>query len=76
MQVLFSSYPSAYNNNRRIALARLKELHRIHHFCNGGKGLKQLMMIVDLKVESSLCKNLAVFGGNYSFLGPTTDGLI
>jgi len=30
MQVLFSSYPSAYNNNRRIALARLKELHRIH----------------------------------------------
>ena len=45
-------------------------------FCNGGKGLEQLTMIVDLKVESSLCQNLAVFGGNYSFLGPTTDGLI
>ena len=45
-------------------------------FCNGGKGLEQLTMIVDLKVESSLCKNLAVLGGNYSFLGPTTDGLI
>ena len=45
-------------------------------FCNGGKGLEQLTMIVDLKVESSLCQNLAVFGGKYSFLGPTTDGLI
>ena len=38
-------------------------------FCNGGKGLEQLTMIVDLKVESSLCQRLAVFGGNYSFLG-------
>ena len=39
--------------------------------CNGGKGLEQLTMIVDLKVEilSSLYQSLAVFGGNYSFLG-------
>ena len=38
-------------------------------FCNGGKGLEQLTMIVDLKVESSLCQSLAVFCGSYSFLG-------
>ena len=44
--------------------------------CNRGKGLEQLTMIIDLKVESSLYQSLAVFGGNYSFLGPTTDGLI
>jgi hypothetical protein len=50
--------------------------HTRKFFCNGWKGLEQLTMIVDLKVESSLCQNLAVFGGNYSFLGPTTDGLI
>ena len=42
----------------------------------GGKGLEQLTMIVDLKVESSLyqLQSLAVFGGNYSFLATTTDG--
>ena len=38
--------------------------------CNGRKGLEQLTMIVDLKVESSLYQSLTVFSGNYSFLGP------
>ena len=38
-------------------------------FCNGGKGLEQLTMIVDLKVESSLCQILAI-----PSLSLTTDG--
>ena len=48
---------------------RKRQKHLEFFLCNGGKGLEQLTMIVDLKVESSLYQSLAVFGGNYSFLG-------
>ena len=48
---------------------RKRQKHLAFFLCNGGKGLEQLTMIVDLKVESSLYQSLAVFGGNYSFVG-------
>ena len=39
--------------------------------CNGGKGLEQLTMIVDLKVESSLYQSLVII---IPSLATTTDG--
>ena len=55
-----------------VCLAYQKKTKAFGFFlCNRGKGLEQLMMIVDLKVESSLYQSLVVI---IPSLATTTDG--